>query len=113
MLYSVDLTVLFLAVPSLTADLQPSSAQLLWIVDIYGFMLAGSLITMGTLLAAARDAFTLGFQVTALTSAVIAAATAVLIAVFLRHVRAGSEAERPLDIEPRRRRIPPVATELE
>jgi MFS transporter, DHA2 family, multidrug resistance protein len=36
-------------VPELTADLQPSSAQLLWIVDIYGFMLAGSLITMGTL----------------------------------------------------------------
>ena len=27
----------------------PSSAQLLWIVDIYGFMIAGSLITMGTL----------------------------------------------------------------
>ena len=48
-LYSMDLTVLHLAVPELTADLQPSSAQLLWIVDIYGFMLAGSLITMGTL----------------------------------------------------------------
>src|ERR687898_681064 len=47
--YSMDLTVLHLAVPSLSADLQPSSAQLLWIVDIYGFMLAGSLITMGTL----------------------------------------------------------------
>src|SRR5262249_11421901 len=30
-------------------DLQPSSAQLLWIVDIYGFLVAGSLITMGTL----------------------------------------------------------------
>jgi MFS transporter, DHA2 family, multidrug resistance protein len=49
MLLSIDLTVLHLAVPELTADLQPSSAQLLWIVDIYGFMLAGSLITMGTL----------------------------------------------------------------
>jgi MFS transporter, DHA2 family, multidrug resistance protein len=49
MLYSIDLTVLHLAVPSLTADLQPSSAQLLWIVDVYGFLLAGSLITMGTL----------------------------------------------------------------
>jgi MFS transporter, DHA2 family, multidrug resistance protein len=49
MLYSIDLTVLHLAVPSLTADLHPSSAQLLWIVDIYGFLLAGSLITMGTL----------------------------------------------------------------
>jgi DHA2 family multidrug resistance protein-like MFS transporter len=48
-LYSMDLTVLHLAVPALTADLRPSSAQLLWIVDIYGFLLAGSLITMGTL----------------------------------------------------------------
>ena len=38
-----------LAVPHLSADLKPSSAQLLWIVDIYGFLVAGSLITMGTL----------------------------------------------------------------
>ncbi len=49
MLYSMDLTVLNLAVPSLSADLAPSSSQLLWIVDIYGFLVAGSLITMGTL----------------------------------------------------------------
>lgn len=49
LLYSMDLTVLHLAVPSLTADLQPSSAQLLWIIDIYGFFVAGALITMGTL----------------------------------------------------------------
>jgi DHA2 family multidrug resistance protein-like MFS transporter len=48
-LYVMDLTVLHLAVPSISADLQPSSAQLLWIIDIYGFMVAGSLITMGTL----------------------------------------------------------------
>jgi MFS transporter, DHA2 family, multidrug resistance protein len=48
-LYAMDLTVLHLAVPKLSADLQPSSAQLLWIVDIYGFLVAGSLITMGTL----------------------------------------------------------------
>src|SRR5918992_697784 len=49
MLYSMDLTVLNLAVPSLTADLNPSAAQLLWIVDIYGFFIAGSLLTMGKL----------------------------------------------------------------
>jgi MFS transporter, DHA2 family, multidrug resistance protein len=49
MLYSMDLTVLNLAVPSLSAELGPSSAELLWIVDIYGFLVAGSLITMGTL----------------------------------------------------------------
>jgi DHA2 family multidrug resistance protein-like MFS transporter len=45
----MDLTVLHLAVPALTADLKPTSSQLLWITDIYGFMIAGSLITMGTL----------------------------------------------------------------
>lgn len=48
-LYAMDLTVLHLAVPKLSAALQPSSAQLLWIIDIYGFFVAGSLITMGTL----------------------------------------------------------------
>ena len=45
----MDLTVLNLAVPHLSAELGPSSTQLLWIVDIYGFLVAGSLITMGTL----------------------------------------------------------------
>src|SRR5687768_16799732 len=49
MLYSMDLTVLNLALPHLTAELNPGSAELLWIVDIYGFMVAGFLITMGTL----------------------------------------------------------------
>ena len=49
LLISMDLTVLNLAVPSLTADLRPGAAQLLWIVDIYGFLIAGSLITMGAL----------------------------------------------------------------
>jgi len=49
LVYAMDLTVLNLAVPHLSADLQPSSAQLLWIVDIYGFMVAGLLVTMGTL----------------------------------------------------------------
>lgn len=46
---SMDLTVLNLALPHLSADLQPTSAELLWIVDIYGFLVAGSLITMGTI----------------------------------------------------------------
>jgi DHA2 family multidrug resistance protein-like MFS transporter len=48
-LYAMDLTVLNLAVPALSRDLRPSSVQLLWIVDVYGFVLAGSLVTMGTL----------------------------------------------------------------
>src|SRR6185436_4921822 len=49
LLYSMDLTVLHLAIPRLSVDLTPSSVQLLWIIDVYGFMVAGSLITMGTL----------------------------------------------------------------
>src|ERR671914_1508278 len=48
-LYAMDLTVLHLAVPAISADLHPSSAELLWIIDIYGFVVAGSLITLGTL----------------------------------------------------------------
>jgi DHA2 family multidrug resistance protein-like MFS transporter len=49
LLYSMDLTVLNVAVPHLSADLKPTSSQLLWIIDIYGFLVAGFLITMGTL----------------------------------------------------------------
>jgi MFS transporter, DHA2 family, multidrug resistance protein len=41
--------VLFLAIPSIVRDLDPSPTQLLWINDIYGFMVAGFLVTMGTL----------------------------------------------------------------
>lgn len=48
-LASMDMSVMFVALPSLTADLRPSSSELLWIMDAYGFLLAGLLITMGTL----------------------------------------------------------------
>ena len=49
LLYVMDLTVLHLAVPAISRDLRPTSVELLWILDIYGFMVAGFLITMGTL----------------------------------------------------------------
>ena len=49
LLYVMDLTVLDLAIPAITADLRPTSSQLLWIIDVYGFMVAGALVTMGTL----------------------------------------------------------------
>jgi DHA2 family multidrug resistance protein-like MFS transporter len=49
MLYSMDLTVLNLALPRIAEELSPTAGQLLWIVDIYGFLLAGALVTMGTL----------------------------------------------------------------
>src|SRR5690349_20887220 len=47
--YAMDLTVLNLALPAISADLRPTPSQLLWMVDIYGFLVAGFLITMGTL----------------------------------------------------------------
>lgn len=49
LVYAMDMTVLNLALPVLSRELQPTSAQLLWILDIYGFLVAGFLITMGTL----------------------------------------------------------------
>ncbi|MFP3992463.1 MFS transporter, partial [Streptomyces sp. E11-3] len=48
-LLSLDVTLLYLAVPQLGAALAPSSTQMLWIMDIYAFMIAGFLVTMGTL----------------------------------------------------------------
>jgi DHA2 family multidrug resistance protein-like MFS transporter len=49
LLISMDMSVLYLAIPHISAALEPSSTQLLWILDIYGFLVAGFLITMGTL----------------------------------------------------------------
>jgi DHA2 family multidrug resistance protein-like MFS transporter len=49
LLLSIDMSVLHLAVPHLAADLRPSSTELLWIIDVYGFMIAGFLVVMGTL----------------------------------------------------------------
>ncbi|MFG2911101.1 MFS transporter [Kitasatospora sp. NPDC048286] len=48
-LASMDMAVMFITLPSLAADLGPSGSEQLWIMDAYGFLLAGLLITMGTL----------------------------------------------------------------
>jgi MFS transporter, DHA2 family, multidrug resistance protein len=49
LLISMDATILGFAIPYLSEDLQPSSAELLWIIDVYSFVLSGLLITMGNL----------------------------------------------------------------
>ncbi|OEJ36244.1 MFS transporter [Streptomyces agglomeratus] len=49
LLTSMDMTVLYFAVPSIAGELQPSSAQQLWMIDIYAFVLSGMLITMGNI----------------------------------------------------------------
>nr|WP_316655151.1 MFS transporter [uncultured Gellertiella sp.] len=49
LIYSMDHSVLYLILPAVVADLHPHAAEILWINDIYGFMVAGFLVTMGTL----------------------------------------------------------------
>ncbi|MFK0293751.1 MFS transporter [Streptomyces sp. NPDC090442] len=49
LLVGVDATVLGLATPFLSEDLKPSGTQLLWIGDIYSFVIAGLLVSMGSL----------------------------------------------------------------
>ncbi|TDD36617.1 MFS transporter [Actinomadura sp. KC06] len=49
LLLALDATALFLALPHLTADLRPGPTEMLWIMDAYGFMIAGFLVTMGAL----------------------------------------------------------------
>ncbi len=46
---AVDGTVISVAVPSITEELSPTYNEVLWIGDIYSFVLAGLLITMGNL----------------------------------------------------------------
>ncbi|MFD3532925.1 MFS transporter [Streptomyces sp. NPDC058664] len=49
LLVSMDVSVLYFAIPSIAADLRPGATEQLWILDMYGFVLAGLLITMGAL----------------------------------------------------------------
>jgi DHA2 family multidrug resistance protein-like MFS transporter len=49
LLVSMDVSVLYFAAPAISADLRPSGTQQLWIFDIYGFVLAGLLMTMGSI----------------------------------------------------------------
>ena len=77
LLYSMDLTVLNLAVPRLSADLKPSSCHRLG----------------AELLGTAREAFTHAFQLTAAISSAVALITALLATALLRRVRVGSQLE--------------------
>ncbi|MCG5219540.1 MFS transporter [Streptosporangium soli] len=49
LLIAVDATVLHIAVPALTAALEPSAVELLWIIDVYSLVVAPLLVTFGTL----------------------------------------------------------------
>ncbi|MEU6891371.1 MFS transporter [Streptomyces sp. NPDC046557] len=49
LLVSMDVSVLYFAIPAITRQLDPSATQQLWIFDSYAFALSGLLITMGSL----------------------------------------------------------------
>jgi MFS transporter, DHA2 family, multidrug resistance protein len=106
LLYAMDLTVLNLAVPAISKSLRPSGFELLWIVDIYGFVLAGSLITMGALgdrigrrrlllAGTARQAFGYGMHVAFAICAVLTLAAAVAAVTLLRHLRTAEPEFQP------------------
>jgi len=89
LIYSMDLTVLYLALPEIVADLKPSAAGLLWIVDIYGFMVAGALVTMGTLgdRIGRRKVLLAGAVPFAATSILAAYATSAEMLIFARAIQ--------------------------
>jgi DHA2 family multidrug resistance protein-like MFS transporter len=49
LLTSIDVFVILLALPRMSVALHATSTQQLWALDIYGFMVAGFLVTMGSL----------------------------------------------------------------
>lgn len=88
MIYSMDLTVLNLAVPTLAREMRPSSSQMLWIIDIYGFMVAGFLMTMGTLgdRIGRRKLLMIGAAAFGLASAIAAFSNSVEMLILMRAV---------------------------
>ncbi|WP_227980975.1 MFS transporter [Nocardia spumae] len=74
LLVAMDATVLNVALPSLIADLQPGAVAQLWIVDIYGLVLGGLLITFGAIgdRIGRKRLFLFGFALFGLASVVAA-----------------------------------------
>lgn len=77
MLLGMDLTLLHLLMPAIALDLQPSTTQALWILDAYGFLIAGFLLTMGWLGDRVGRRRLLMFGLTGFALASIAAAFAI------------------------------------
>ncbi|MBN0039543.1 MFS transporter [Cellulosimicrobium cellulans] len=77
LMVATDLTVLFFALPSITADLDASATQALWISHVYGFLIAGTLVTAGRLAdrVGARRLLLVGATAFAALSVVAATAT--------------------------------------
>ncbi|WP_062118306.1 MFS transporter [Aureimonas sp. AU40] len=73
----LDMTILHVAVPTLTQDLRASANAVLWIIDIYPLLMAGLVVPMGTLAdkVGARKILLLGLVVFGLASALAAFST--------------------------------------
>ncbi|MEV0617474.1 MFS transporter [Nonomuraea sp. NPDC050404] len=86
LLVAMDMTALFLALPRLSADLGATAVQQLWISDAYGFMVAGLVITMGTLgdRIGRRRLLLIGAAAFAILSVVAAHATSPLMLIIAR-----------------------------
>jgi len=85
-LVAMDTTALLLALPQLSADLGATGVQQLWISDGYGFLVAGMVITMGTLAdrIGHRRLLVIGAAAFAVLSAVAAFATGPLTLIVAR-----------------------------
>lgn len=89
LIYSMDMSVLFLAIPAIIADLNPDAAEILWINDIYGFMVAGFLVTMGTLgdRIGRRKILLIGAAAFGLASVLVAFSTSAQMMIFARAIQ--------------------------
>ena len=89
LIYAMDLTVLYLAAPQITAQLKPTASELLWIVDIYGFMVAGFLMVMGTLgdRIGRRRLLLIGAAAFGVSSAIAAFSTSPMMLIIARAVQ--------------------------
>src|SRR5690349_23887859 len=88
LLIAIDISVLGVALPRMAADLRPTPTELLWMNDIYGFMVGGTMVTMGTVgdRIGRRRLIVLCAAVFALASAFAAFATAPWMIILTRAV---------------------------
>ena len=83
---TIDMTILFIALPQLTAELHSTTTEQLWIVDIYPLILAGLLIPMSAVAdrIGRRKALLIGFALFGLVSLLVLFATSSAMVIGLR-----------------------------
>ncbi|MFV0482077.1 MAG: MFS transporter, partial [Campylobacteraceae bacterium] len=88
------LTVLHIAIPSLTLDLRATGTEVLWIIDIYPFIMASLLIPMGTLAdrVGHKKLLLIGLFIFLISSVLASISTTALFLIFSRGVMAFASA---------------------